>query len=159
MEELVIRFGSSEGARNPTVADIRKAIDDVESFALQREEFSIENVSNWKPDIIEGRQVIRWLNEGPYVTAATFGRESSPEVLGWIVLFHGHDKQSYALATPGALESDFLEGYYCGGPLTIRSGCLVLKAMALEALIYFVEHRDRSPLFEWLHSSKIYRFG
>src|SRR5688500_14777684 len=101
MDDLIIRFGSWEGPRNPKGSDIRKAMEDVETFALQREEFTIEKVSNWKPEAIEGRRVIRHLNEGPYVTAATVGHEGSKSILGWLVLFYGKDNQGYALAASG----------------------------------------------------------
>jgi len=158
MDELIIRYGCMEGPRNPTSADVCKALDDVESFALQSEEFCIEKVSNWQPDFIDGHRVIRCVREGPYMVAGTFGLESSPVLIGWLVLFYETDKQSYALAAPDSAESDFVDGYYCGGPLSVRSGCLVPREMAFEALEYFVDHHDRSPDLEWLSTSQIYRF-
>src|SRR5688572_25294326 len=78
LEELVIRFGAIEGPRNPTSEDVRRTLEDVESWTYQRGEYSIEKISNWRPEVIDGRQVIRCVMECPYATAATFFLEGNP---------------------------------------------------------------------------------
>jgi hypothetical protein len=115
-------------------------------------------VSNWKPEIIDGKRFIRCVLEGRYSTAATFYREGTHKALGWTVLFHDSDKHCFAAALPGAQGTDFVEGICCGGPLTIRCGCLVPLDLALAALTYFAQHRDRSPECEWLSEREFYRF-
>jgi hypothetical protein len=158
MEELVIRFGATEGSRNPTALDVRKALEDIESGVCRRPAFSIENVSNWKPEVIDSRQVIRCVLKGRYVTAATFYRENSEKAVGWSVRFYDETKKSFALSFDGGRDSEFLEGICCGGPLKIRASCVVPFEVALSALTYFAQHRDRSSTHEWLPAANAYRF-
>ncbi len=151
MEELVIRFGAIEGARSPTSDDVRKALEDVESWVHQREEFSIEMVSNWRPDVLDGQRVIRCVMEPPYATAATFYLEGNPTPVGWFVTYHAQDRSQFALAASANDESGYIEGICCGGPLRVRTDCLVPLKVAHEALTYFVQQRDRSPSHSWVN--------
>jgi hypothetical protein len=158
MEELVIRFGSWEGPRNPTEDDIRKALEDIESGACARPEFTIERVSNWKPEVRDGRRVIRCVMEGRFATAATFYGEGSSIPLGWFIRYFAEENHSFALATAENNGNGFVEGICCGGPLTIRFSCLAPLKTALDALTYFAQHQDRSPNHTWLVESECYRF-
>jgi hypothetical protein len=101
MEELIIRFGDTEGPRNPTELDVRKALEEIESGVCGRPEFTIENVSNWKPDVIDGRRVMRCRMEGKYMTAATFYHEGSAMAIGWFVHFRNENEHSFALSVGG----------------------------------------------------------
>jgi hypothetical protein len=157
MEELIIRFGSWEGPRNPTLDDIRKALEDIESGVCARPEFTIENVSNWKPEVRDGQQGIRCVMEGRYATAATFYKEGISVPLGWFVTCHDDDDSWFALAKADNKSGEFVAGICCGGPLTVRTSCLVPLAVALRALAYFAQHRGRSPDHTWLVESDCYR--
>jgi hypothetical protein len=157
MDELVIRFGAWEGPRSPSEDDIRKALEDIESGVCKRPEFTIENVSNWKQEVWNGKQVVRCVMEGRYTTAATFYEETNPIPLGWLIRYHDEDDSRFALTMPTVKGSEFLEGICCGGPLTIRTSCLVPLAMALEALAYFARYQARSPHQAWLAESECYR--
>jgi len=158
MEDLVIRFGAWEGPRNPTADDIRKALEDIESGACARPEFTIENVSNWKPEVRDGQRVIRCVMEGRYATAATFYDEGNPIPLGWFVTYHAEDDSRFALATADDGAGRYVEGICYGGPLTVRASCLVPLGVAFDALAYFAQHRNRSPNHTWLVESECYRF-
>lgn len=158
MEELVIRFGAMEGPRHPTSEDVRKALEDVESWTYQREEFSIEKVSNWRPEVIDGRQVIRCVMECPYATAATFFLEDNPKPIGWFVTYHAGKDSQFALATSVNDQAGYVEGMCCGGPLTVRRDCLVAFKAAHEALTYFVERQERSPNCSWVKWTNAIRF-
>lgn len=158
MDELIIRFGATEGPRNPTALDIRKALEDIESGVRRRPEFTIENVSNWKPALIDGRRVIRCVSEGRWISAATLYREDSETALGWVVFFQDEIKKSYALSSNGSRETEFLEGICCGGPSKICASCVVSLDAAHAALTYFAQCRDRSPIHEWLPRADVQRF-
>ena len=149
MEDLIIRFGQTEGPRNPTASDVRDALESIESGACRRPEFTIENVSNWKREIINGRRVIRCVLEGRYMSAATFYSEGAPIALGWSVLYHDEQKQGFVLSS-GGNPCPELEGICCGAPLKTRASCVVPLPLALAALTYFVHYRNRSPNHEWL---------
>lgn len=159
MEELIIRFGSIEGPRSPTSDDVRKAMEDVESWVYQREEFSIEKVSNWRPEVIDGRRVIRCVMEPPYATIATFFLERNPSPIGWFVTYHDPDGSQFALAESVNSAAQYIVGMCCGGPLTVRADCLVPLKVAYEALAYFVEHQDRSPVHSWVNWRYAIRFN
>jgi hypothetical protein len=159
VEELIIRFGSSEGPRGPTSDDVRKALADVESWLYEREEFSIEKVSNWRPDVVDGRRVIRCVMEPPYTTAATFFLESSPRPIGWIVTYYDPDGNQYALADSLNDSAQYVEGMCCGGPLTVRADCLVPLKVAYDALTHFVEQQGRSPEHSWVNWRSAIRFS
>jgi hypothetical protein len=158
VDELVIRFGAIEVARCPTSDDVRKALEDVESWVHQREDFSIEKASNWRPELIDGQLVIHCVKEPPYATAATFYLERNPTPVGWFVTYHAEDCSQFALAAPLRAEAGYIEGICCGGPLTVRTDCLVPLKLALEALAYFVQQRDRSPSHSWVDWNIALRF-
>jgi hypothetical protein len=159
MKELIIRYGATEGPRNPTASDIREAIADIQSGANSRSEFTIENVDNWKPDVIDGRPVIRYLLEGQYIHAATFYHESSEEPIGWVIIFHDELKKGYVLRCGNRQQSELVEGICCGGPLTTRQDCIVAAQLALSVLTYFAECGDRSPNHEWLARAQAHPIG
>src|SRR5262245_32362954 len=120
MEEIVIRHGCSEGPRSPSLADVEQALGDIESGRAQRPEFSIEYVSNWKREVVDGRQVTRMVLEGRYITVARFYPDDESGPSGWIMLFR-EDDDGYALATDNRRDAAFVEGCCCGGPLTVRA--------------------------------------
>jgi hypothetical protein len=157
MEELVIRFGSWEGPRNPNSEHIRQALEDIESGACGRPEFTIENVSNWKPAIENGRRVVRHVMEGRYTSAATFYIKGNSTPLGWFVCYHAEDDSMFALAAADNNEGKYVEGICCGGPLAVRTICLVSPKLALDALAYFAQYRDRSPDHSWIVRSDCWR--
>jgi hypothetical protein len=158
MDELVIRFGYWEGPRNPTAVDLRQALEDIESGQCARPEFTIENVSNWKPEVVDGRRVMHCLSEGRYVHAATFYREGNPAPLGWFVLYNAEDRNRFALSTISE-DMAFVDGICCGGPLTVRASCVVPMAVALDALVYFTQYRDRSLAHRWVEQPAFWRLG
>ena len=157
--ELVIRFGSIEGPRSPTGDDVRKALADVESWVYHREEFSIEKVSNWRPEVVDGRLVIRCVMDPPYMTAATFGLEGSSTSLGWFITYCVSKQDQFALAASINDEAPYVEGMCCGGPLTVRKDCLVPLGAAHEALTYFVERHGQSPDHLWVNWARAIRFS
>jgi hypothetical protein len=158
LEELVIRFGATEGPRNPTRDDVRKVLEDIEACVHQREDFSIEKVSNRRPDVINGRRVIRDVSEPPRAIAAAFYLKGNPTPIGWFVTHHASDGSQLALAALANNEAEHIEGMCCGGPLTVRSDCLVPLKVAHEALTYFVEQGDRSPGHSWVNLGSAIRF-
>src|SRR5438552_16334302 len=113
MEELIIRFGNSEGARNPTDQDIRTALEQIKSGVCRRPEFTIENVNNWKTEVIAGLRRIRCILEGRYISAATFYLEGSMLAIGWVVVFYDELKKSFVLCEDASHESAVIEEICC----------------------------------------------
>jgi hypothetical protein len=158
MEEIVIRHGCSEGPRSPSLADVEQALADIEAGRDQRPEFSIEYVSNWTREVVEGRQVTRMVLEGRYITVARFYPDDETAPGGWFVLFR-EDDDGYALVTDSCPDAPFVEGSCCGGPLTVRANCIVPPSLVLSAVGPYLSRRERCPLSSWLPESQIYRFG
>jgi hypothetical protein len=158
MEEIVIRHGCSEGPRSPTLADVEQALADIESGRDQRPEFSIEYVSNWKREVIDGQQVTRMGLEGRYITVARFYPEDEAASGGWFVLFR-EDEDGYALALDDRQDAPFIEGSCCGGPLTVRANCIVPAERVLAAVGPYLSRRERCPASSWLPESQVYRHG
>ena len=159
MDELVIRFGSWEGPRNPTAEDIRQALEAIESGACGRPEFTIESVGNWQPMVENGNRGIRCIMQGRYVSAATFYREDSSTALGWFVSYHAEDDSRLVLTTADNDGGKYVEGICCGAPMIVRTKCLVPSPVALDALAYFAQKRDRSPEHSWVVESESHPFG
>src|SRR5262245_22460921 len=128
MEELVLGFGCDRGPRNPSVEDVKKAMDDIAANESLRPEFSIENASNWKSEVVDGRLITRVVMEGKSVTIARFYPESSERQPGWNVVLHDDDCW-FILATYVCPDCELVEGYCCGGPLTVRANCIVSSAL------------------------------
>jgi hypothetical protein len=158
MEEIVIRHGCSEGPRNPSLADVEWALADVESGRDPRPEFSIEYVSNWKREVIDGREVTRAALEGRYMTVARFYPDDQATPGGWFMLFR-QDDDGYALATDSRSDAPFVEGTCCGGPLTVRANCVVPPGLVLAAVGPYLSRRERCPSSSWLPESQVYRYG
>lgn len=158
MEEIVIRHGCSEGPRSPTLADVEQALADIESGREQRPEFSIEYVSNWRPGVLDGRPVTHMVLEGQYITVARFYPDDETEPGGWFVLFH-EDEEGFALAQNGRPDTPFVEGWCCGGPLTVRGSCIVPAALVLTAVGPYLSRRERCGASSWLPEAQVYRHG
>lgn len=156
MEEIVIRHGCSEGTRGPSVVDVEQALANIESGRDLRPEFSIEYVSNWKRDVIDGQQVIHMVCAGRYITVARFYPDDPVVAEGWLVLFQDYD-DGFVLALDGRLDAPFVEGNCCGGPLTVRSNCVVPAAQVLTAVKPYLSRRERCSESNWLPEFQVYR--
>lgn len=98
---------------------------DIESGRDQRPcpEFSIEYVSSWKREIVDGQEVVMCMEcEGRYITVYP-DDETKPG--GWFVLFR-EDEDGYALTLDDHPDCPFVEGSCCGGPLEVRAGISLL---------------------------------
>jgi hypothetical protein len=157
MEEIVIRHGCYEGPRSPSLADVERALADIESGRDQRDEFSIQYVSNWKRDVVDGRPVLHMVLRGRYITVARFYPDDKVVSGGWFVLFR-EGEEGYALALDERRDAPFVEGICCGGPLTVRANCIVPTARVLAAVGPYLRRRERCPVSNWLPESQVYHF-
>jgi hypothetical protein len=158
MEEIVIRHGCREGPRCPSLIDVERALADLESGRDQRPEFSIEYVSNWKHELIDGQPATRMVCEGRYLTVARFYPDDDTVGGGWFVLFCDNGR-SYALARDDRRDAPFVEGCCCGGPLTVRANCIVPAERVLVAVAPYLTQRERCPASHWLPESLFHRPG
>lgn len=156
MEEIVIRHGCDEGPRNPSLADVEQALADIESGRGLRPEFTIEYVSNWKREMIDGQRVISMGCEGRYIMVARFYPDDESVARGWFVLFK-EDEDGYALTQDNQEDAPFVEGCCCGGPLTVRANCIVPAERVLAAVGPYLTRRERCPASNWLPESQVYR--
>jgi hypothetical protein len=158
MEEIVIRHGDSEGPHSPSLADVERALADIESGQNPCAEFRIEYVSNWKRDVIDGQRVIHMGCEGRYITVARFHPHDEVVSGGWFVLFR-EDEERYALALDERQDAPFVEGCCFGGLLTVRANCIVPAARVLVAVGPYLSRRERCPVSNWLPEAQVYRHG
>jgi hypothetical protein len=158
MEEIVIRHGCKEGPRNPSLSDVERALDDIETGLDRRPEFSIGCVSNWKPTVVDGREATWMVLEGRYITIARFYPDDDAARQGWSVVFH-EEEDSYALASDNRPDAPFVEGVCHGGPLAIRANCIVSSELALAAVEPYLSRRERCASSNWLPESQVYRHG
>lgn len=156
MEEIIIRHGATEGIRNPSLADVERALADIESGRDERPEFSIEYVSNWREEWLDGRRVIRTTYEGPSVEVARFSTDDGDSSGGWHVVFR-EGEESYSLAFDERQDASFVEGICCGGPLTLRENRVVPVGRVLAAVEPFLSRRERCPVSNWLPASQSYQ--
>jgi hypothetical protein len=158
MEEIVIRHGCREGVRNPSLADVERALANIESGRDQRPEFSIEYVRNWKREVTDGQEFTRMVLEGRYMTIARFYPDDEGARGGWFVVFQ-EDEDGYVLASDSRPDAPFVEGSCSGGPLTVRESCIVPPALVLTAVGPYLSRRERCSASSWLPGSQVIRFG
>jgi hypothetical protein len=149
MEEIIIRHGATEGIRNPSLADVERALADIETCQNERPEFSIEYLGNRREEWLDGHRVTRTTYEGPRVLVARFYTNQGDSSGGWYVVFRDGE-QSYALAFDERQDAPFVEGICCGGPLTLRENCIVPVGRVLAAVEPFLSRRERCPVSYWV---------
>ena len=148
VEPLVIRHALGwDGVLNPTRDDILRVLEDIESGACARPEFSIEQLKNVESAIVDGRRVLRYARRGCAAFAATFYHDD--DTVSWYVTFRNSTNPQWALST-GTSDQQFIDGILCGAPFKLRNDCAVSIQDTLDALVYFASYRERSPQHAWI---------